>query len=500
MSGAALQTLVKRALGGHAAIGLLAGALIYIIALTGSVIVIHDRWQRWEQPSVAESPVLSPAAAQAAMANVLAREAGKSPTTHLYVRMPTDDLPRAVITTDHAAWYVDGAGRIVEREAHAWTEFVIGLHEYLHLPMTWGMILVGALGVALAALALTGVLAHPRIVRDAFCLRTRHDPQIARADWHNRLGVWTLPFVLAVTMTGAFIGLGSVGVTVLARGYAGGDVEKIYAPVFGHEPAANPVAAALPNIAAALELLGRRVPHAAPTYVIVHDPRTTGQHVQIVAEHPRRLIYGETYAFDAVGGWRGATGLADGALGQQAAASAYNLHFGNYGGLPVEIAYMLLGAALCVITATGTTLWLVKRRRRGLGSARLEACWTATIWGTPLLLVGTAWLRAAAGPDAPLAGVFWGGFAAVLVIAIVRPAWLNATHLRGGLLASLAITAVVHAAANAPMPGAVLALDVVLLAIALLGWAGMRWFDRSVAADGQGGRIPRRGFAPEPAE
>ena len=57
--------IVKRALAGHAAIGLLAGALIYLIALTGCVIVVHDRWQRWEQPNIAEAPVLSPAAAQA---------------------------------------------------------------------------------------------------------------------------------------------------------------------------------------------------------------------------------------------------------------------------------------------------------------------------------------------------------------------------------------------------------------------------------------------------
>ena len=344
------QTLVRRALGGHAAIGLLASGLLYIIALTGTIVVIHDRWQRWEQPGVGETATLSPEAAQVAMPNTLAQDGGKPRTTHLYIRMPTEDLPRAVVTTDHGGWYVDRDGRVVAPEAHSWTEMVIGLHEYLHLPMTWGMMLVGALGVALAALAVTGVLAHPRIVRDAFRLRTRHDPQVARTDWHNRLGVWTLPLVLAVTLTGAFIGLGSVGFTVLARAYTGGDLEKAYAPIFGDEPAPNAAAGALPDIATALRTLEARVPDAEPTYVIVHDPGTRGQHVQIVAKHPHRLIYGETYRFDGAGRWRGPVGLADGALGQQAAASAYNLHFGNYGGLPVEIAYMLLGLALCIVT------------------------------------------------------------------------------------------------------------------------------------------------------
>ena len=37
-------------------------------------------------------------------------------------------------------------------------------------------------------------------------------------------------------------------------------------------------------------------------------------------------------------------------LGQQIAASIYNLHFGNFGGLPVKLAYIVFGIAL--------TLWL----------------------------------------------------------------------------------------------------------------------------------------------
>ncbi|PTS90920.1 peptidase [Sphingomonas sp. HMWF008] len=478
------QTLVQRALAGHAAIGLLASALLYILALTGTLVVIHDRWQRWEQPEIAEMTTLSPVAAQAAMQAALAQDTakGKPPTTHLYIRMPNAALPRAVVTTDHGGWYVDGVGRIAGREAHSWTEMVIGLHEYLHLPQIWGMMLVGALGVALAALLVTGVLAHPRIVRDAFRLRTRHDPQIARADWHNRLGVWTLPFALAVTLTGAFIGLGSAGFTVLARAYTGGDLEKVYAPIFGHEPAPNAKAAALPDVAAALRLLGNRVAQAKPTYVIVHDPGTRGQHIQIIAEHPRRLIYGESYRFDARGQWRGPVGLSDGAVGQQVAASAYNLHFGNYGGLPVEIAYMLLGLALCVVTSTGTTLWLCKRRRRGLGSDRLDACWTAVIWGAPLALILTAWLRGGFGPDALLVAGFWGMLVALVLLAVVRPGWIDPVRMRTVVLACLIATGLAHAALLHPREPAVLAIDGAMIAGSLITFGVLRRFRASKAS------------------
>jgi uncharacterized iron-regulated membrane protein len=462
------STFVQRALAGHAAIGLLACAILYIIALSGSIVVIHDRLQRWEQPSIAEMQALSPAAAQAGMIAALSLEQGKPRTTHLYIRMPTDDLPRAVVTTDHAAWYINEKGGIAGREAHSWTEFVIAMHEYLHLPTTIGLIVVGAFGVALVALVLTGVLAHPRIVRDAFRLRTRHDPQIARADWHNRLGVWTLPFVLAVALTGAFIGLANVGATVLARAYSGGDVDKIYAPIFGQERRANAAPASLPDIAAALISLQSRASNARPTYVIAHDPGTRGQHVQIIAEHPRRLIYGETYAFDAAGHWRGAVGLSDGPLGQQAAASAYNLHFGNFGGLAVELAYMAFGLSLCVVTATGTMLWLQKRQRRGYRDDRLRAAWCVVIWGTPILILWTIWLRALAGPDAPLAASFWAALAAALIVSMMRSAWILAWRLRLTLCLSAILTAVIHLGMLRPASPEVVALDVIVLTAGLL--------------------------------
>ncbi|SOB79810.1 Uncharacterized iron-regulated membrane protein [Sphingomonas guangdongensis] len=483
MSTAPATTLVQRALGGHAALGLLASALLYIIALTGAIVVIHDRWQRWEQPDVAEYQTLAPAAVQTALAAGLAADRGKPATTHLYVRMPDEALPRAVITSDHSAWYVGADGRIVDREAHSWTEMVIGLHEYLHLPVLWGMAVVGALGVVLAALLLTGVIAHPRIIRDAFRLRTRHDSQIARADWHNRLGVWTLPFALAITLTGAFIGLGSAGFSVLAGAYHGGDLEQAYAPIFGDEPAHDATRAPLPNIAAALTTLGRQVPGVTPTYVIVHDPGTRGQHVQVIAEHPRRLIYGETYTFDAAGRMTGKVGLSDGELGRQLAASTYNLHFGNYAGLPVEIAYTLLGLALCVITSTGTTLWLGKRRRRGRGSARLEASWTAVIWGTPLALVATAWLRAGAGPDAPLVAGFWGGLLVAIVAAVLRPAAVQPGPMRAATFVAVALTGAAHFAWFQPAEQAVLTLDLILAGGGLAALAALGHLPRRRPAD-----------------
>ncbi len=434
---------VRRALAGHAALGLLAAALLYVIALTGTLAVIHDRWQRWEQPEVPELTHLSSSAAQAAITSAsTAARAGQ--ITYVTLQLPNDDLPRAILTVDADSWYVDGAGRRTERVAAGWSEFVVALHERLLLPASWGDVLVGALGVALASLAVTGLLAHPRIVRDAFRLRWRQGPPIARVDWHNRLGVWTLPFTVAVALTGAVLGLGTIGFTVLADAYHGGSVERAYAPVYGGQPAPDAHTAPLPNVAAALAPFRATAPGATPVSVSMQAPGTRGQEVRILATQPRRLIYGETYRFDARGRLLGLVGLSDGALGQQAMASVYGLHFGSYGGWAVELAYLLFGAALCVVTATGPSIWLHKRRRRGLAGPRLLACWNAVVWGTPLLLILCFWLRTAAGGPEALTALFVLGMVVVTTVATARPEWFGTGQCRAVSLSCAAATGLAH--------------------------------------------------------
>ncbi|WP_254606336.1 PepSY-associated TM helix domain-containing protein [Sphingomonas bacterium] len=455
--------LVRRALAGHAAVGLLAAALLYVISLTGTLAVIHDRWQRWEQPAVPEFTGLSPSAAQAAIVEASTAGRGGRLASNVALQLPTDALPRAIVTTDASAWYVDGAGRATEQVAADWTEFVIALHERLLLPASWGYALVGALGVALASLALTGVLAHPRIVRDAFRLRWRQGAHIARVDWHNRLGVWTLPFTVAVALTGGVLGLGTIGFVVLADMYTKGSLEQAYAPVFGGPTGSDGRAAPLPDIVAALMTLRSYAHDATPASVSVQAPGTRGQVIQILATHPRRLIYGETYSFDARGRLLGKVGLSDGASGQQAMASVYGLHFGNYGGLAVEFAYLLFGTTLCVVTATGPSIWLHKRRRRGLASSCLSAVWDVVVWGTPLLLILCWWVRMMVGAEIALTSFFMLFAFTAVATAAARPGWFGTDRVRTVSLLFVAATGLAHLLLFRPAPAGSEAIDAVLV-------------------------------------
>jgi uncharacterized iron-regulated membrane protein len=412
---------VKRALSAHAAIGLLAGALLYIVCLSGTLLVFYEEWQRFEQATPPQMTEISPDAVQRGMEAMLAREHGKPPTTHFYVDMPLAELPTTRVITDTASFHIDAQGALAGAEQIEWSNFLYALHYTLNIPVYEGLVgitIVGILGMLMLALAISGLVAHPRIFRDAFHLRARNDGGVALADWHNRLSVWTLPFSLAISLTGAAIGLATVGGYASAALFYDGDIEAFYATIFGEEGEPDPAKAPLPDVASALRYMQANHPEVRITYVTVHEPGTAGQQVQIVAEHPRRLIFGEYYMFDPKGRFTGTAGLADGDLGRQAAASNYDLHFGNYGGLPVKILYGLFGLALTVVAATGTYIWLGKRRRRGFDEPRLRAAWDAVVWGSPIALALTLAVRLAFGNTAPFAAIFWLVLGAGIIAAV----------------------------------------------------------------------------------
>ena len=231
---------VRKAISAHSAVGLICCALLYLICATGTAIVLYEEWQRFEQLDAPEMNEIDPASVQRGIENVLASEQGGPNTTHLYVHLPTKDLPRTTITTDTQAVHIDRQGDIVVPEENAWAEFLLALHYRLNLPAVFGMTLVGLFGAMIVALTVSGLVAHPRIFRDAFRLRARRADDVATLDWHNRLAVWTLPFALVIALTGAIIGLAQalgetaplllIGMVAFVREFPGPPPEGFFDP------------------------------------------------------------------------------------------------------------------------------------------------------------------------------------------------------------------------------------------------------------------------------
>jgi uncharacterized iron-regulated membrane protein len=443
--------LVARMLSGHTALGVALSALLYIVCLSGTLVVFHNEFSRWEQPGAAEFETVSPETLQTLYTSTLARF-DETPDRITLV-LPTPSVPRLMAGSGETYWLADETGNTGEAVHHAFSEFLVTLHMYLHLPNILGLTVVGLLGVMMLGLILSGFLAHPRIFRDAFALRRTKSARLGETDLHNRLSVWAAPFHITIALTGAILGLASIGAYALALVFHDGDLEAVFPPIFGEETATGPAPDGVADIARAVTTLQDERPDLAPWLIYVNGPGTAEQNIEILTRVPGQLAYYDEVQFDASGQMLGSTGISDGETGQQVAGAIYSLHFGWFGGVPVKLVYLTLGLALTVVCVSGVSLWLIKRREKGRPSPRLERAWIAIVWGTPALLAFTM-LGALSGliGEALLTPVLWIGLAALIALAMAfgtDRAWSRSLRgITAGLtLAGLAVHHASHAGA-----------------------------------------------------
>lgn len=414
---------VRAMLAGHSALGIAFAALIYIVCFSGTVLVFMHDFQRWEQP---DGPVLADPATPQLVADVLAAtyaQARAEGSAHDITLMgPTAENPRfATYYHDDAAgvegeWLVDGDGLFAAPIAAPWTEFLAELHTSLHLPRTFGLLLVGLTGVTLLSSLISGVLSHPRVFKDAFALRWGGSRRLQEADLHNRLGVWGLPFHVVVSLSGALLGLSTLIIGVLAFAAYDGNSEKAFAAILGPMPSEDHTPAPIPDIAAMIRKAQEVAPAAQFVSARIQHVGTAGQVVHLGMSRPGYLALFNTFYFDGSGRLLGDGGLEAGTIGQQILGALQPLHFGWFGGVPVKLAYGLLGLALTVIAYNGVTIWLVRRRDKGRPAPHLEKVWAALGWSQPLAF-GTTAIAALTGAEVSLLGIYGATVAVAFVVA-----------------------------------------------------------------------------------
>lgn len=374
--------LSRRALQSHSWLGLLVSILLYWVCLSGTLVVFGQELMRWEQPTVNESLNIEAKNLQRAYQQMLSEQDELKGMTTL--RLPTVDFPRAFLNANEKSWYIRSDGTLGAAKRHPVTDMLAELHAELLLPHSVGMVVVSVLGALLAALTLSGVVAHRRIFKDAFRWR-RGNPLQQEADLHNRLSVWGLPFHLMIALTGAYFGLALLMASFYAQTQYDGDQHALFADVFGNTPQVVEYDGAL-DLPHALNELKRIAPNTQPLFVTFENAGKPNQYLLIGSQHLDKLIYSEQYRFDAMGNYIDAVGYANGQAGQEAIFSVYRLHFGHYAGEWMKIIYGVLGLALTVVCVTGINLWLKKRKHRDA----LNDLWVATVWGTPLAIVVAA--------------------------------------------------------------------------------------------------------------
>ncbi len=385
--------IVRAVLNGHSVLGIAFAAVIYIVCLSGTLSVFVRDFQRWEQPAAPTFPVASDAAIGRAVVEMGSR-AGTD--KNFYVLLPSDDFPRLLLSSgndaDDEAWYADANGHLAMRAKSPWTDFLVDLHTRLHLPQTLGRFLVGLTGVALLSSLISGILAHPRIFRDAFHLRLGGSLRLEQADLHNRLGVWPLPFHFIVSLTGALLGLSTVIVGILALLLFRGDSQQIYALLAPPQAKEDARPAPMPDVATLIAVARDRAPGAQLRQIEVSHWSRRDMRLELSASRRRLIAQQDNITFDATGRIVAEKHPAGLTVGERILGALGPLHFGWFGGMAVRIAYGWLGLALCVVTASGITIWLARRRDKGRAAPGWERLWAAISWGQPVAIATTVLL------------------------------------------------------------------------------------------------------------
>jgi uncharacterized iron-regulated membrane protein len=475
-------------LGGHGLLGVIFGAILYVICLSGSLIVLVDQLTLWERPQAPAVTNVSPDLLRRVSREAYVRAKAAGVAHDIFINAPTPELPHLAVfansargEADHRDWSIDATGTFGHGTETPWVEFVEQLHFNLTAPGALGRYLVGIFGTLLLASLVTGLLAHRRILKDAFRLRWGGSKRLSNADLHNRIGIWALPFHLIVSLTGSLLGLSGLIILVLALVAFRGDQTRAIAALLGPQATADTRPAPVPDILPMLARIERDTPGARVSQVRFEHVGTAGQQVTISVAAPGYLTRAESYVFAPDATLKHKAGFTDGNVGMRIYGMITPLHYGTYGGVPLKIIYTLLGSGLTLIVATGGNVWLARRRDQGRPAPRLEKLWTALIWGQPLVLALTA-LAALAGIDAAVP-IYWAGTFATWLAGLALPRQHMAARLfQIGCGGALLVLAVVHLARNGIVHPAALGVDLALIAggAALLRLAIRRPKDKAV--------------------
>ena len=376
------KTTILQSIHAHSVLGLTVGVFMYLLCLTGTLLVVADYWERWEQPNIPEFAEVRPESFNTALDGFL-KKVEDIPKT-IYLVLPTASLPRVHVAGDNQEWWVDTQGNTINPVQSAWIELIKNIHIYLHLPETIGLLVVSIIGAIFIGLIISGIVAHPSIFKDAFKFRAGGNKRIELLDIHNRLSVWALPFHLMIGVTGAFFGLVGLLVVFAAAALYDGDRQALFDEVYGADPKIN---APLTDIqfSPAFDYLKEKHPNSSPIYIAVQNYGTEQQYFEVAATFPQTLAYSEIFRFSSSGQFINQQDLIGGPIGRQVLYSVYRLHFGWFGGLGIQLLYIALGLSITVISVTGINLWLNKKEE-----AWLHQQWLALVWGFPLGLTVAA--------------------------------------------------------------------------------------------------------------
>lgn len=340
----------------HRWLGLAVGLGLLFMSITGSVLVFGDEIDRaWNPHLFAVTPHAQRVTLDRMLASV--REAFPAGRLRGFRTIPADK--RTAYTVD-----LDLAGRHHFVHVDPYTGAVLGNREadrsfvrtLLHLHYSvragaGGEVAVFGFGLGLLGAVLTGAWVYRRSLVRVFRVGVRwhKGPRTVLGDLHKLVGVTALLFNAVIAVTGL-----TMLTTMIPVAFKGTNTSPPPHPV--------PVTVSLDGLVAEAQQF---LPGYIPARLLL--PQKPGDPVLLMGAvaGANSLLgrYGSRISFDATTGVvQNVRDARQARRGEQWQMMAGPLHFGNWGGLPVQALYAVLGLTPGLLGVSGALLWWLRRR------------------------------------------------------------------------------------------------------------------------------------------
>ncbi|MFO1400943.1 MAG: PepSY-associated TM helix domain-containing protein [Steroidobacteraceae bacterium] len=373
----------------HQWLGLVLGAFLALIGLTGTVLVFHEEIDHALNPALFASPP-QPQATRAPLDAILAAgeraappgwESAGTAVPHVaggnyifsYWVQHATPAPENGVSINVA---VDPyTARVVGRRVfyHAWNPLrhcFVGFFFKLHYELVageTGVLLVGFMACALIIGALAGLILWWPLDgkwRRVLTLKRRAHAVRLNHDLHQAGGFYLLPILLALLVTGLYFNLPEQFRWAVER-FAPLAAEPAAAMETGHPAMQVAAGAVAGSVASILQRVAARYPGGTLDYITLTDPGTgrfTACYEDVPALRPRIVASRCLLIERASGRVVQVTDTAHGSAGDVFMQWQWPLHSGRAFGWTGRILVGLCGLVCPLLFVTGLIRWLQKRR------------------------------------------------------------------------------------------------------------------------------------------
>ncbi|WP_186755037.1 PepSY-associated TM helix domain-containing protein [Echinicola salinicaeni] len=378
----------------HTISGIIISAALYVIFFAGSFSFFRDEIVGWER----NEPVSEASRLQAVdldiMLDTLAAQKelyGRdiSFTKYFNERRINVNLSASKDTTaseeakKRSFFYMDTDNFSTYTYASNYSigEFLYRLHFFAQLNLwgTTGYILAGFVAFFFLFAIITGVLVHwKKIVSNFYVFRPMASLKNIWTDAHTALGIIGLPYQFVYAVTGACLIIGtSVMSPAVVNFMYDGDTNQLYED-FGFNPPkfkmANEHLLETPEINQFLEKATSKWEGFEVTTLQVFNYGDANMKVGLEGHTQYDLKFagrGEIIYNVLTGDEEHVVNpFTETSYLDAATAVITQLHFGDYGGVPLKVIYFILGIVSCFVIISGVMIWLVARDKKHIAEKK----------------------------------------------------------------------------------------------------------------------------------